>query len=490
MSSLLRHNPWWEAPEKINTDPEIQGFESSAMKWLPRIKYKIDLNSEAICTLRGPRQVGKTTLIKLMIRELLENRVDSHRIFYYACDLVENPSRLVEIIRSYLETVDHLSGMKYVFLDEISSVKDWQKGIKHLYDLGELRNTFVLLTGSHSLDIRRASERLPGRRGVSNTTLDKILLPMKFSEYVETRDREFNHILGLLGIRNLGKRREIIFNLVKGKIPQDLKRLSLYLDKLNQYLNEYLITGGIAKAVNDYYKSGEVMKSTYDTYVNVTIGDFLRHNKSERYLAQLIKAINEDLCSQVSWTDLAKKTDIGSHNTVSEYIEILKSGFVLRPYYVLDRSSGSPRYRSNKKIHYGDPFIFHALNGWVNQSPSFSLAQEYLGKHKSILVEGVVGDHLIRFAYNLNPSDNFEPTLNVFYWKDSKSEVDFILKTDQGYLPFEVKYASTFNSDQINGLYSFTSQDRENTGIVVTKDLLGIHHGVAAIPASMLLLVL
>jgi len=489
MSSLLRQNPWWENPENIETDPNIIQFEKSRFKWTPRIRHYIKLDNEAIYTLRGPRQVGKTTLIKQMIRELLRKGVNQRRIFYYSCDLIDSPSKLVETIQSYLQATDYITEHhRYIFLDEISAVKDWQRGIKHLHDTGQLRKTCILMTGSHSLDIRKASERLPGRRGTGSNTLDKILLPMKYAEYVEARDKEMDKILEETGLRKLNKRKQIIEKLAKNQIPTELKQLSLYLDKLNKYLDDYLITGGVARAVNEYTQYGEIKETTYQTYVDVTIGDFLRYNNDETYLAQTLRAINETLCSQVSWRTLSSKTDIGSQNTIAKYVDVLKSGFVINPFYVINRQKGTPNYRSDKKLHYADPFIFHALNGWINQTPAYRLAQHTIKEVKPILIEAIIGDHLIRYAYSLNPSDNFEPTLNVFYWKDKKNEVDYILKTGTEYIPFEVKYTESYSSDDINGLYNFTRYGTENTGIVVTKEHLGIEHNVTAIPASLLLL--
>jgi predicted AAA+ superfamily ATPase len=489
MSSLLTHNPWWGNPENIETDPNITKFEKSRIKWEPRIRHYIELDTEAIYTLRGPRQVGKTTLIKQMIRELLRRGVNERRIFYYSCDLVNNPLRLVEILQSYLDSTDYITDFyRYIFLDEISAVKDWQRGIKHLHDLGKLKKISILMTGSHSLDIRKASEKLPGRRGMGSNTLDKILLPMKFAEYVETRDKEIDRILETSGIRRFEKRRMIIEKLVKNEIPTELKQISLYLDKLNRYLNDYLLTGGVARAINDYLEYGEITENTYRTYVDVTIGDFLRYNNDEIYLAQIIKAINDTLCSQISWRTLERKTDIGSSNTVKKYIDVLKAGFVTNIFYVINRDKATPNYRSDKKIHYADPFIFHALNSWVNQTPAYRNSQNYIRENKSKLVEAVIGDHLIRYAYRLHPSDNFEPILNVFYWKDKKSEVDFIVKHGKEYFPFEVKYSESFSSDDLNGLYNFTRRDTKTSGIVITKEVLKIEHNVTAIPASLLLL--
>ena len=96
--SLIDQNPWWRNSESIYLDKHILEFEKNEVKWNPRIRHYFDLESHLIYTLRGPRQVGKTTLMKQIIREMLEKGVSPRRLFYYTCDLIENPSKLVDII--------------------------------------------------------------------------------------------------------------------------------------------------------------------------------------------------------------------------------------------------------------------------------------------------------------------------------------------------------------------------------------------------------
>ena len=488
--SLIEQNPWWRDSILIDTSKEISRLHESAVQWDPRIRYSFDLDSGIIYTLRGPRQVGKTTLIKLMIKELLDNGTEPRRILYYSCDLVPNPSRLAEIISEFLDVSQrHSETTRYIFLDEISAVPDWQRGIKHLYDLGRLNRVTVVMTGSHNLDIRRAAERLPGRRGDSaSPSWDKILVPMKFSEYLETRDKEIDKLFQSLHLRELKKRVTIITDLQKGIIPDEVKELNLYLGALSRYFREYLLTGGVVRAVNDFIQEGKIMEGTYATYVDATIGDILRWGKRESYLVQLIRRLNETLCSQVSWNNLRENTDIGSANTVSEYVDVLASSFVLYPTYCLDRSKGGPNYSKNKKIHYSDPFIFHALRAWVKQVPAYDEAQQFIaGKESTKLVECVVGNHLIRLAYMLNPVANFNPYSHVFYWKDSKGEVDFVLKQNQSYMPFEVKQTSSFSRKDVNGLYRFSRGVSDYQGVMVTRDMLMAEKSVTAVPAPLLL---
>ena len=173
---LSDQNPWWRDVAAIDQDMYIAAWKASRAPWNPRLQYTFDLDTDLVYTIRGPRQVGKTTLTKLMIRELLQ-KVEPRRVFYYTCDLVASPKELSNIVAGYLDWLRTFTHERaFAFLDEVSSVRDWQKAIKHLVDTGKLKATTVFLTGSHTLDVKAMSERLPGRRGVAQDTLDLSLI--------------------------------------------------------------------------------------------------------------------------------------------------------------------------------------------------------------------------------------------------------------------------------------------------------------------------
>ena len=63
-------NPWWRDRQAIQQDKHIRTFEASKIKWHPPL-LKISLQEDALHIIKEPRQVGKTTLLKLFIRNLL-----------------------------------------------------------------------------------------------------------------------------------------------------------------------------------------------------------------------------------------------------------------------------------------------------------------------------------------------------------------------------------------------------------------------------------
>lgn len=78
---LMDQNPWWRKPDSILKDKYILALTKSKVRWEPRLKYKFDLNTDAVYALRGPRQVGKTTLLKDIIKHLIDSGTQPRNIF-------------------------------------------------------------------------------------------------------------------------------------------------------------------------------------------------------------------------------------------------------------------------------------------------------------------------------------------------------------------------------------------------------------------------
>ncbi len=64
---LAEQNPWWREPGAVERDFHVRAFASSPVRWEPREAGAFSFDADTIYTLRGPRQVGKTTLLKLLI---------------------------------------------------------------------------------------------------------------------------------------------------------------------------------------------------------------------------------------------------------------------------------------------------------------------------------------------------------------------------------------------------------------------------------------
>jgi predicted AAA+ superfamily ATPase len=493
---LMDQNPWWRDPKAILKDKHIVASDKSSVHWDPRLKYKFDFNIDAIYTLRGPRQVGKTTLLKDLIRHLIKSRVPPRNIFYYTCDLIDNPKALVETISTYLTFVKPSSTQRaYLLLDEVSSIRNWQKAVKHLADTGKLNLKTLILTGSHTLDIKKASEKLPGRRGLVSDTLDKIMLPMKFAEYAETLDRDIAICIQEQGMRPWTRRKQLFLSLLKGNIPEEIKELSFLSKELQALFQNYLITGGIVRVIHEYLKHNEIPEHVYKTYLDTVLGDLTRWDKRETYLRQISFRVLETLGNPVGWNTLKHDTDIASHNTVAEYIQTLSDSFVLLYLHRYDAGHQRPAFQKEKKIHFHDPVFLHAMRAWTTGKEPFESTLEFLRNPENvgILAEGITADHLIRLAFLLcEQKQLFSYENMVLYWRGKKErEVDFVIR---GCLPecaaIEVKYQPSINRTDMFGAIDFMKASGSSNAIILSKETLEVRRKITILPIWLFLLII
>lgn len=119
--------------------------------------------------IRGPRGVGKTTLMLQRIKQHL----DVNDVLYVnADDIYFSEHRLIDLAEKLVQR-----GVHYLFIDEIHKYKDWSKELKLIYDYySELQ---VVFSGSSVLDLNRGSSDL-SRRAVMYH-----LYGMSFREYLK-----------------------------------------------------------------------------------------------------------------------------------------------------------------------------------------------------------------------------------------------------------------------------------------------------------------
>ena len=128
-------NPWWKGKSHIKDDKHIINFSEKKYQWHPPVLDELELIPDNIFSIRGPRQVGKTTLIKLMVRSLLEKSIPENAIFYASCDALIDHIELLKLIRAYLEMAASRNlDRTFIFLDEVSGIENWQKSVKLLVD--------------------------------------------------------------------------------------------------------------------------------------------------------------------------------------------------------------------------------------------------------------------------------------------------------------------------------------------------------------------
>ena len=462
MDELLLQNPWWEDKINIENDVHIKKLKGRKYVYEPQLFKSSDLKKDAVYTLRGARQVGKTTLVKIIIKDLLEKSINPRNIFYYSMDLVKDDKELFEIFISWYQTVKEDSKRKYILFDEATFVKNWEKSIKHIVDTFGLENKTFILTGSSAIDLRKGSDRLPGRRGVSSP--DKLLLPLSFKEFCN-----------LTGLKvSLEYEKDITLNSIKKNIPE----LKIYQNELDLYLDKYLVCGGFLESINSLFGNNIINEETFERYISVIFTEIEKVKKSRVTSKNILSSIMDSLGSTISWNRLAKKSGNISTNTLIDYVNTFSDSFTL--YYMehfnMNKLTGNPA--KEKKLYFFDPFYYHLISRVINFP--------YIKISKSSIIESLIGAHLIR-NFEQGIYQGFSSIEKIFYWKSVKGkEIDFILsRSRKDIMPIEVKYQNV-----INPIDYVTIKNSFREGIVVSKNIFFIEKNIVILPSSSFLYLL
>jgi len=177
-------NPWWEGKPAAPVPPFRRWGFDRAFHWLRD-------GPTPVTVIRGPRQVGKSTLQNQIIESLLkEHHVAANRILRVqfdelsALEKIEQPLHTISswfenrVLGRTLNEAAHTGEPAYLFLDEVQNLREWAPQLKSLVDHSAVR---VLVTGSSALRIEAGRDSLAGRLTVVE------LGPLRLSEIAGLR---------------------------------------------------------------------------------------------------------------------------------------------------------------------------------------------------------------------------------------------------------------------------------------------------------------
>lgn len=295
---------FWEIPGWEENDKHLNALAKSPFtRKLPKVP-----DSSGLYMIRGPRQVGKSSWLKL----ILSNYKRPQKSFYISCENLSDYKELTVLIDSIKKE------RELILLDEISFVSEWWRSIKSLIDNGYRGR--IILTGSHSRELRKGADLMPGRFAKGG---EIYLLPMTYSEFIAARKEAKWRIL-----------------------------------RHEEMLASYFNTGGFPAAVSEGGELGNIPKESMKIYSKWLIGDILKLDKQEQYLRETLLQIATTSCAPISLQKLAQRTQMGSHHTAQDYVAILEDCFALRTCYAIDQNTQGFRFKKEKKFYFTDPLIY------------------------------------------------------------------------------------------------------------------------------------
>jgi predicted AAA+ superfamily ATPase len=390
---LLAKNPWWKGKEYFETDPDYMKWKARRIRWVPRIVSRIEPKPFSLHFIFGPRQVGKTTALKFLIKELLETR-NPKSVFYFRCDELANYKELDDLLRTYIEFKEReVVKSSIILLDEITFPNEWWRAVKNFIDDGLFQNDVLVLTGSASLEVKKETEYFPGRRGKGK---DFVMWPLSFREFVGVVDSPLAEQL-------------------TGNPAKDI----LYLKELNKRLLDYFNCGGFPLAINSYFETKTIEQDVKTTYLTWIKNDLGKVGRDAQIAREVLKTVVTKMPSAISWEAIAKENSIKSPKTVAAYLHTLSDLFVLTLSHFIDPNTFSIKFGKNKKVHLMDPLYAHIFEDWCLVK---------MREKESTMAECLLASHLFR-AYK-----------EVFYWTN-REEIDCVIQRGPALVGYESKWA-------------------------------------------------
>lgn len=292
-------NPWWEKRD----------FDAGILRpdYVKPLSGHID--KKQIDIIIGSRRVGKTTVLKQLVKATLKRGVNATDVLYLALDHPQLAGvSISEHLRNFRTLFEHDRNHRLVLLlDEVQESKNWEIELKALYDH---ENVKVVCTGSTASLLMSQGGKLTGRQFVST------VYPLSFAEFLLFRN-------------------------------ESISGAEEY--KYEQLAEDYLQGGGYPE--NALNPSEDYLATLLD---DIIARDLIRLYQIRRpdVLKDLYQLLTASVGSRTSYTKLAHALGI-SVDTAREYIGYFEAAFLVSP-MTKWTPSHTERVYTAKKIYLTD----------------------------------------------------------------------------------------------------------------------------------------
>lgn len=382
---------------------------------------KNHLTKKEITLITGARQVGKTTLMKVLRQELIaagENTLFLNLDYEQDWEYLSSQDSIINKIR-----LEFGNRNAYVFIDEIQRKENAGLFLKGLYDL-DLPYKFIV-SGSGSLELKeKIHESLVGRKRIFE------LNPVSFEEFVNYKtDYKYSDRLS--------------------------HYFSIEKTKTENLLKEYLNYGGYPRIVTEesFSEKVQLINEIFRSYIEKDIMYLLKLARPESFnlLVKLLAAMSGKI---LNYSKLAAATGI-SVPTLNKYLWYAEKTFIIR--------KSTPFFRNQRKEISKAPCIYFYDLGLRNY------ALNCFGKLNSPDEFGFVFQN---FIYNWLWEKTRQKGYSLQFWRTTdKSEVDIVINKGNELLPVEVKFSKLQKPQIRRALRSFIEKYKPKTAFVVNLNL-------------------
>lgn len=284
------------------------------------------LESQEIIAIVGPRQAGKTTLLKE-----IQKRCEKSAFFTF-----EDRKMLDLFERATDEFIDvYIRPYSYVFIDEFQYATEGGRILKYIYDTA---HTKIFISGSSAIDLTvKTVKFLVGRIFVYE------LLSFDFEEYLTATAPQL--LPAYRPMRWLPGDQAATADMV-------LPGHGIYQELLDRY-DAYLRFGGYPRVVmaDTDEEKRSVLRNMYNTYFLREVRDIL--GLVDTYaLEALIRSLALQIGNLVNYHELGRTTGL-SYQSIKKYLSFLEKTyicFLTRPYF----SNKRVEIVKNPKVYFFD----------------------------------------------------------------------------------------------------------------------------------------
>ena len=368
------------------------------------------LNDFRIVYLTGPRQAGKSTLVREIAKE--------QGMGYYTLDDAALVASATSDPQGLLAALP-----KPLVLDEFQMAPNLIGAIKMVSDTAGSQKGIFLLTGSS--DIFRSAqvqESLPGHMARIE------LYPLSYAERQEKHPNAIDWLLGCAFEQTVLK----AFN--------------------RKELGELLMEGGYPEAITKNPRSRSIWFASYIEGRLLKDFETMHHVKGDYHtkLSALIRNLAGMTGNLIKYANIAN--DLSQDDkTVKRYMEILELMFIIRRLHPYVRNSAKRAVVGMPKLHFVDTGLACHLLGLKN-SDTLHTSQFFGG-----LVENLVFCELLKHA------TWSEEDVNFYHFRDTaRHELDLVIERSDGrVVGVEVKASMTVKTEDFSGLSIFADYAKD-----------------------------
>lgn len=398
--------------------------------------------------LKGARQVGKTTLVKIFAEEFdvfinlnLEEKVNA--------DLFTMDVSFEDLLAGiYVKAGIKMENQRtLIFIDEIQNVPDAVKVLRYFYE--KRPDLYVIAAGS-------LLESLVGNH---------ISFPVGRIEYMALHPCTFTEFLGALGENILVEQIEQL------EVPQSVHSYVMDLFK------KYMIVGGLPEAVANYAKRkdwvslNEIFNSLLSGYKD-DIEKYAQRPKEQDILRYILNygwgLAGQRFQFSKFCSSSYKSAEMGNA------FRTLEKTLLLELVYPLISTSFPilPDLKRSPKLLWLDTGLVNYVAGMQESLLFTSDTDELWNGH---IAEQVVGQELL--------GDSFAFGGKRMFWvrdaRNSQAEVDFVYKYKSHLIPVEVK---TGDNSKLRSLHQYMDESQEDIALrlwngPLTSDLIRLPSG-------------